>query len=91
MNKNFKNWLDSDLVSKEFKDEMITLSKEEIDLYFSDKKPSFETAGIRQKMGAGTRRFNKLTYEQIAIGYEKHFARIKTGKVNNSVPFNANV
>ena len=27
MNKNFKNWLDSDLVSKEFKDEMITLSK----------------------------------------------------------------
>ena len=75
MNKNFKNWLDSDLVSKEFKDEMITLSKEEIDLYFSDKKPSFGTAGIRQKMGAGTRRFNRFTYEQIAIGYAKHLLK----------------
>ncbi|MGL4617324.1 MAG: phospho-sugar mutase [Mycoplasmoidaceae bacterium] len=75
MNKIFNDWLDSDRVSKELKKEMKKLSKEEINLYFSDKKTLFGTAGIRQKIGAGTRRFNTFTYEQIAIGYAKHILK----------------
>ena len=75
MNKKFKNWWDSDLVSKESKDEMITLCKEEIEKDFSDKKPSYGCQGIRQKVAAGTKRFNKFTYEQIAIGYAKHLLK----------------
>ncbi|MGL5246089.1 MAG: phospho-sugar mutase [Mycoplasmoidaceae bacterium] len=75
MNKIFNDWLNSDRVSNDLKEEMKKLSKEEIDLYFSDKKTSFGTAGIRQKMGAGTRRFNTFTYEQIAVGYAKHILK----------------
>ncbi|MGL5640248.1 MAG: phospho-sugar mutase [Mycoplasmoidaceae bacterium] len=75
MNKIFNDWLNSDRVSEDLKQEMEKLSKEEINLYFSDKKAKFGTAGIRQKMGAGTRRFNTFTYEQISVGYAKHILK----------------
>ncbi len=72
MNKIFNNWMNSEKIDLKSKEMMETYSDDEINLYFSDEKPSFGTAGIRQKIGPGTRQFNEYTYKQITIGFAKY-------------------
>ncbi len=61
-------WLKSEKISAEYKKYIMGLSKEEIDTYFTDKKMSFGTAGIRATMGPGTNQINVFTYQQMAEG-----------------------
>ncbi|MGL4647210.1 MAG: phospho-sugar mutase [Mycoplasmoidaceae bacterium] len=82
MNKIYEKWLASEKVSQTFKDEMKAYSDDEIALYFSDVKPAFGTAGIRQKIGPGTKQFNEFTYKQLAIGFAKYLnGKYQTPKI----------
>lgn len=61
-------WLNSNKISNDYKNYIKKMSAEEIDLYFTDKKMTFGTAGIRSTMGPGTNQINTFTYQQMAEG-----------------------
>ena len=61
-------WEKSNKVSQEYKNQMKSMSQEEIDIYFSPEKMHFGTAGIRGTMGPGTQRMNQFVYQQFTVG-----------------------
>lgn len=64
-------WLQSDKVSNDDKEYIKSLTKQEIDTYFTKNKMVFGTAGIRSTIGVGTNQMNRFTYQQIAEGYAR--------------------
>ena len=68
-------WEKSNKVSQEYKNQMKSMSQEEIDIYFSPEKMHFGTAGIRGTMGPGTQRMNQFVYQQFTVGYAKYLLK----------------
>lgn len=70
MNK-YNEWLNSEYITKEDKEILKNMSKEEIEeAFFTDLE--FGTAGIRGKMGLGTNRLNKYTIGKVTVGYANY-------------------
>lgn len=61
-------WVQSNKISTEYRKLIYSLSKEEIDRFFTENKMTFGTAGIRATMGPGTNQINVFTYQQMAEG-----------------------
>ncbi|MGB4589054.1 MAG: phospho-sugar mutase [Clostridiaceae bacterium] len=68
----YKHWLDSDFVSREFKEELASIveDKEIEDRFYRDLE--FGTAGLRGILGAGTNRMNIHTVGQATEGLARH-------------------
>ncbi|MGL4741139.1 MAG: phospho-sugar mutase [Sarcina sp.] len=64
----YKNWINSEIVSKDLKDELKGLSEEELyDRFY--KTLEFGTGGLRGVMGAGTNRMNNVTVALATQGF----------------------
>ncbi|MGL5630256.1 MAG: phospho-sugar mutase [Mycoplasmoidaceae bacterium] len=70
-NKIYLDWCNSNFLSKEEKSILKNMSNRDIDNFFSEKKLSFGTAGIREIMGLGTNRLNRFVYSQLTDAYSK--------------------
>lgn len=68
-------WLKSKKVSKQDKQAIKKMSKEQIKVNFDNSLMAFGTAGIRAKMGPGTKQLNEFTYPQITIAYAKYIVK----------------
>lgn len=66
------HWLSAHNVPAYLKEQLKNMSKEEQKIAFSRKQLAFGTAGIRAKMGPGTRYLNEFVYQQMMIGYCKY-------------------
>ncbi len=66
--KNYEKWLNSNVVSKEDKELLKTMSEKDIDDSFF-KEIAFGTAGIRGILGPGTNRMNLFTVRRATIGF----------------------
>ncbi len=68
-------WLNSKKVSAKDKSLIKKMSPAEIKVNFDNSLMTFGTAGIRAKMGPGTKQFNEFTYTQAAYGYAKYISK----------------
>jgi len=67
-NTNYQRWMKSALVSKEDKEILSKMSKEQIDdAFFKDVE--FGTAGMRGVLGPGTNRLNYFTVKKATVGF----------------------
>lgn len=71
-NEIYNKWYKSPYLDKEMKNEMMLMSSDDIDVWFTNEPLSFGTAGYRAPMGPGPRMLNKYTYQQLAVGYAKY-------------------
>jgi phosphomannomutase len=69
MNDIAKIWINSPLLNKKEKNEIIQLKDEEIDTYFTNSNQTFGTAGVRGIMGMGTQKMNRFTYANLTQAY----------------------
>lgn len=68
INTNYQRWMKSALVSKEDKEILSKMSKEQIDdAFFKDVE--FGTAGMRGVLGPGTNRLNYFTVKKATVGF----------------------
>ncbi|MDR0545594.1 MAG: phospho-sugar mutase [Mycoplasmataceae bacterium] len=74
----YKDWLNSNKLSKEERRELKKLSKQQIDVQFANKCLTFGTAGVRGVMGLGTTTMNRFVYANLALAYGKYL--LKTNK-----------
>ena len=68
INKNYQRWLDSKEVSKEDKDIILKMSKDQRDDAFY-KDVEFGTAGMRGVLGPGTNRMNFFTVRKATVAF----------------------
>ena len=67
----YNEWLNSDIIDEETKEQLRLLPKEEIeDNFYKDLE--FGTSGLRGLMGPGTNRMNKYTIAKISEGLANH-------------------
>ncbi|MGL5821673.1 MAG: phospho-sugar mutase [Sarcina sp.] len=67
----YKNWMNSEIVSKDLKDELKGLSDDELyDRFY--KTLEFGTGGLRGVMGAGTNRMNNVTVALATQGFAEY-------------------
>ena len=67
----YNEWLNSDVIDKDTKEILLTLTEEEKeDSFYKDLE--FGTAGLRGLMGPGTNRMNKYTIAKITEGLANH-------------------
>ena len=68
----YKQWIDSDIITEEIREELNSIKEEkEIeDRFYKDL--DFGTAGLRGVIGAGTNRMNNYTVSKATQGYAKY-------------------
>ena len=71
INKTYNEWLNSPKVSKEDKELLKNMTKEQIDDAFF-KNVEFGTAGMRGILGPGTNRLNFFTIKKATVGFAKY-------------------
>ena len=71
MNKLYEAWLNSSNVDMHWKESLKALSKNDINIFFSDNKIKMGTAGYRAIIGPGNFNLNEFTYYQLTDGYAK--------------------
>lgn len=72
----YQKWLNSELLSKQEKEELSSLSKEEInDRFYKDL--AFGTGGLRGVMGIGTNRMNRYIIRKATQGLANYLLNIK--------------
>lgn len=74
MNENLKKWLEYPELDSELKEELLTLTKEELeDAFLGDL--SFGTGGLRGIIGAGTNRLNIYVIRKTTYGFLKYLQK----------------
>ncbi len=72
----YQKWLNSELLSKQEKEELSSLDKEEInDRFYKDL--TFGTGGLRGVMGIGTNRMNRYIIRKATQGLANYLLNIK--------------
>ena len=71
MNKEYLKWLNGNFISKEDKEILSNMSREEINNSFREEL-AFGTAGIRGIMGLGISRMNKYTIGKVTLGISNY-------------------
>lgn len=70
----YEKWLNSDIVSKELKEELEMLNENEIyETFYKDIE--FGTGGIRGVMGAGTNKMNSIMVKKCTKGYANYLLK----------------
>ena len=72
----YQKWLNSELLSKQEKEELSSLDKEEINDRFY-KGLTFGTGGLRGVMGIGTNRMNRYIIRKATQGLANYLLNIK--------------
>ncbi|MGL4951732.1 MAG: phospho-sugar mutase [Mycoplasma sp.] len=67
----YNKWMSSSDVPTHVKEEMETMTKEQIEASFSDAPLKFGTAGYRAPMGPGPLFLNEFTYQRLTVAYSK--------------------
>ena len=72
---NYQRWLNSNKINAQTKDQLLKMSKEEIDdAFFKDVE--FGTAGMRGVLGPGTNRLNDFTVRKATVAFGKYLLEI---------------
>ena len=72
---NYNRWLNSNKVDAQTKEQLIKMSKEEIDdAFFKDVE--FGTAGMRGVLGPGTNRLNDFTVKKATVAFGKYLLEL---------------
>jgi len=79
--KKYNLWLKQETLDKKLKDELLTLTKDQIKEAFY-KDLGFGTGGLRGIMGAGTNRINLYTIRKATLGFARY---LKKYKINGAV------
>ena len=72
---NYKRWLNSNKIDAQTKDQLLKMSKEEIDdAFFKDVE--FGTAGMRGVLGPGTNRLNDFTVRKATLAFGRYLLEL---------------
>ena len=72
---NYNRWLNSDKIDAQTKEQLLAMSKEEIDdAFFKDVE--FGTAGMRGVLGPGTNRLNDFTVKKATVAFGKYLLEL---------------
>ena len=81
---NYNRWLNSDKIDAQTKEQLLAMSKEEIDdAFFKDVE--FGTAGMRGVLGPGTNRLNSFTVKKATVAFGKYLLEIFPNAKNEGV------
>ena len=81
---NYNRWLNSDKIDAQTKEQLLAMSKEEIDdAFFKDVE--FGTAGMRGVLGPGTNRLNDFTVKKATVAFGKYLLEIFPNAKNEGV------
>ncbi|QHR05035.1 phospho-sugar mutase [Mycoplasmoides pneumoniae] len=75
-----QRWLSHPRVKPNLKEVITAMSAEEIEHFFSLKKPSFGTAGVRGKMAPGYHGMNVFSYAYLTQGYVNYIQSLNPTK-----------
>jgi phosphoglucomutase len=82
--KSYQEWLSSPLLSKDEKESLLSLSKEEKEDAFFMEAP-FGTGGMRGKLGLGLNRLNRFTIGKAAYGFGLFLDKVYEGAKEKGV------
>lgn len=68
----YLEWLNSNTLSDNEKEELKKYSQKDIEKYFNYEPFQFSTAGIRRETGIAPQKLNKYSYRLLAVGYAKY-------------------